>query len=191
MACLPLTARHRVARRKWASQHCDITQMRRNTNTHDSHLSPEFEVATGTRVQSVTVSKTLMRKSNFQEDIIDSRCTFTWREPVTPNLFLNVREIYHYSSDCLVFWESITLDGCTRMHVFERCTVMNENARLRRAHLVDEFQESQDIRCINIAVRSPHLILIPHAWDSWGHSHSPSRRTLTEGLKPELLNEWN
>ncbi|GFU34359.1 transposable element Tcb2 transposase [Trichonephila clavipes] len=114
----------------------------------------------------------------------DSPPTFIWRETGTRYLPSNVREINNYGGGCLMVWEGILLDGRTPLHVFERGSVtgvrykdevlepyvllfngacfpelilMDDNARPHLALLVDEFLESEDIRCMDWPARSPKL----------------------------------
>ena len=117
-------------------------------------------------------------------------------------------------------WASILLDGRTHLHVFERGTVtavryrdevlepyvrlfrgevnpdiilMDDNARPHRAHLVDEFLESEDILRMDWPARSRDLNPIEHAWDALGRAiatRNPPPRTI-HGLKTALLNKWD
>ncbi|KFM64736.1 Transposable element Tcb2 transposase, partial [Stegodyphus mimosarum] len=112
----------------------------------------------------------------------DSRRTFMWREPKNRYLRSNVREINNYGGGGVMIWAGIMLEGRTPLHVFDRGSVtsvryrddvlepyvglfrgavgpefilQDDNARPRRAFLVDEFLESEDIRRINRPARSP------------------------------------
>ncbi|GBM26092.1 hypothetical protein AVEN_12851-1 [Araneus ventricosus] len=112
------------------------------------------------------------------------------------------------------------LDGRKPLHVFERGTVtdvryrddilepyvrlfrgavgpefilMDDNARLHRALLVDEFLESEDILRIDWPARSPDFNPIEHVWDALGRAiatRNPPPRTIQE-MKTALLNEWD
>ncbi|GFU28802.1 transposable element Tc1 transposase [Trichonephila clavipes] len=114
----------------------------------------------------------------------------------------------------------IMLDCRTPLHVFERGSVtgvryrdevlepylcffrgacdpqlvlMDDNARLHRALLVDEFLESQDIRRMDWAARSPYLNPIGYVWDALSRvigTLNPPPRTIQE-MKTALLNEWD
>ncbi|GFX19263.1 transposable element Tc1 transposase [Trichonephila clavipes] len=84
-------------------------------------------------------------------------------------------------------WAGITLDGRTHFYVFARGTTTAV-----RAHLVDEFLESEDIHRMDWPVISEDLISILHAWSALRRAiatHKPPLRTI-QGLKTELLNEW-
>ncbi|GFW23179.1 DDE_3 domain-containing protein [Trichonephila clavipes] len=84
---------------------------------------------------------------------------------------------------------SITFDGLIHTYIFERGSLTAVRYKDERAHLVDEFLESEDIHRMDWPVRSPDLILIEHAWDPLTiATRKPSLRTL-QGLKTELLNE--
>ncbi|GBM75723.1 hypothetical protein AVEN_92726-1 [Araneus ventricosus] len=90
-------------------------------------------------------------------------------------------------------WAGIMLDGHTPLHFFERSTVtgvryrneiletyvclfrgavgpyfilMDDNARPHRAHLVDDFLESEDIRRMDWPIRSSDLNPIEHVRDA-------------------------
>ncbi|GFU83711.1 transposable element Tcb2 transposase [Trichonephila clavipes] len=93
---------------------------------------------------------------------------FTWTHYLPPD----VLEIDNYGGGGLMVWAGIMLDGRTPLHVFERDSVtgvryrdevletyvqlfrgacgqefilMDDNTRLQRTPLVDEFLESEDI----------------------------------------------
>lgn len=119
-----------------------------------------------------------------------------WREPGTRYLPSNVQEIDHYGSECLMVWVGIMLDSYIPLHVFERGTVIgvryrNENlepyiclfrgavipdfilmnnAQPHRAHLVDDFLESEDIRQMNYPARFRDLSPVEHVWDTMGRA---------------------
>ncbi|GFX39949.1 DDE_3 domain-containing protein [Trichonephila clavipes] len=78
------------------------------------------------------------------------------------------------------------------MHAFFTVAVgldfilIDDNVRPHRAYLVNEFLESEDIRWMDMPVRSPHLIRIQHAWDARGRAiatPNPLPRTIRR-LKP-------
>ncbi|GFW55417.1 transposable element Tcb2 transposase [Trichonephila clavipes] len=70
---------------------------------------------------------------------------------------------------------------------------MDDNARPHRAHFVDEFLESEDIKRIPSPANSPDLNPIENLWDYLGRAiarrHPPPRDV--NGLKAALLEEWS
>ncbi|GFW46254.1 transposable element Tcb2 transposase [Trichonephila clavipes] len=129
----------------------------------------------------------------------------------TSYLHSNVHEIDNYGGESLMVWAIIMLDGRTPLSVFERGSVtdvryrneflkpyvclfrdacgpefilMDDNARLHRALLVDEFLKSEDIRRIDCPARSPNLNPIEHVWDALGGAtatRNPLREPSREG----------
>ncbi|KAJ4436830.1 hypothetical protein ANN_16962 [Periplaneta americana] len=69
---------------------------------------------------------------------------------------------------------------------------MDDNARLHRANLVDEYHEGEDIRRMDWPAMSPDLNAIEHAWGALGRrvaAHQPPSRTLST-LRNALRQEW-
>ncbi|GBM09329.1 Transposable element Tc1 transposase [Araneus ventricosus] len=148
----------------------------------------------------------------------DSRRTFIWRETGTRYIPSNGREFDHYGGGDLMVWAGIMLDDRTPLHVFESGTVtgvryrdeilepyvslfrgavgpefilMDDNARPHRALLVDEFLESEDIRRMDWAARSPDLNPIEHVYDALGRAIATRNLppTTIQEMKTALLNE--
>ncbi|GBM11017.1 Transposable element Tcb2 transposase [Araneus ventricosus] len=169
--CVPLTSTNRRVRLAWCREHRDWSMDQRATVL-------------------------FIDESRFSLNT-DSRRTFIWREPGTRYLPYYVREIDHYGRGGLMVWAGIMLDGGTPLHVFERGTVtgvryrdeilepyvrlfrgavgpefilMDDNARLHRALLVDEFLESEDISQMDWPARSPDLNHIEPVWDALGRA---------------------
>lgn len=193
VVCVPLTVVHKRDRLEWSRQHLDWTQDQ--------------------------WSKVLFSDESRFSLQPDSRRVLIWREPGTRYHPSNIFERDHYGGGGLLVWGGIMLNGRTDLHVFESGSVtgrryadeilepcvrlfrgavgpefifMDDNARPHRAHLVDDFLESEDIRRMEWPARSPDLNPIEHVWDALGRrvgERQPPPRNLQE-LKMALLEEW-
>lgn len=70
--------------------------------------------------------------------------------------------------------------------------LMDDNARPHRAHVVDDFLETEDIARMVWPARSPDLNPIEHVWDALGRrvasrEHPP---TTHQALRVALQEEW-
>lgn len=110
-----------------------------------------------------------------------SRCTFIWTEAGTRYLSFNINR---YGSRGLMFCAGIMWLGRTLLRIFKSGTVtdvkyrdvvletyvclfrgtvrpdlilMDDNTRPHEAHLVDDFQEREDIHWIDWPARSEHI----------------------------------
>ncbi|GFX72532.1 hypothetical protein TNCV_4061291 [Trichonephila clavipes] len=83
----------------------------------------------------------------------------------TRNLLSNVREIDHYGNGGLMIWACITLNMAahTSMSFWLEFYFNGWQQKTHRAHLVDDFLESEDIRRMDWPIRSPEIIRIEHA----------------------------
>ena len=69
---------------------------------------------------------------------------------------------------------------------------MDDNARLHKVRLVEDYLESEDIHRMDWPAKSPDLNPIEHAWYALGRAvatRQPPLRTIQE-LKPALMEEW-
>ena len=192
--CVPLTAAHKRAHLAWCRQHQPWTRLQWSTMLFTD-------------------------ESRFSLDT-DSRRTLIWREPMTRYHPSHIREMDHYGGGGVMVWAGIMLDSRTPLHVFDRGSLtamryreeilepyvrlfrgavglrflfMDDNKSPHRAHLVDVYLESENIRRMDWPARSPDLKPIEHIWDALGRaiaSRHPPPRTIPE-LKTALLQEWD
>ncbi|UYV69889.1 hypothetical protein LAZ67_7001107 [Cordylochernes scorpioides] len=184
MVCIPLTSAHRRARLNWCLEH--------HAWIHDQWANVLFS-----------------DESRFSLNT-DSRRVFIWREPGI---------CYHPKGGSLLVWAGISSSRRTPLHIFSGGTLtaqrykdeilepylrpyrdqighnlifMDDNARPHRARLVNEYLQSENIRRMDWAARSPDLNPIEHVWDALGRrigARHPSPRTLVE-LRTVQLEEW-
>ncbi|GFW81185.1 transposable element Tcb2 transposase [Trichonephila clavipes] len=194
MVCIPLTPRHRAARRRWAAEHRDWEQ-------HDwSH-------------------GLFTDESRFSLES-DTRRVLVWRDRGTRNNPAFVRERSQYRRAGWMVWGGISIGGRMDLHIIRNGTLtgrryadkilrpyvipyavaigdsfvfQDDNARPHRARLVENMVEAETIQRMEWAACSPDLNPIEHVWDML-------RRRIAARLRPPatvrdleiaLLEEWN
>ncbi|GFX94522.1 transposable element Tcb2 transposase [Trichonephila clavipes] len=104
MVCIPLTPRHRVARRRWAAEHRDWEQ-------HD-----------WSQVLFTDESRFSLER--------DTRHVLVWRDRGTRNNPAFVRERSQYRRAGWMVWGGISIGGRTDLHIIRNDTLTGRRARL-------------------------------------------------------------
>lgn len=194
--CVPLTRIQRRDRLEWSHQHANwtIEQWANVLFTDESKFSVDN----------------------------DSRRIRIWRESGTRFQDSNIVERDHFGGASIMVWAGILLTTRTALHEIVRVhrqgltairyrdevlaphvrlfrgavgpdfVLMDDNARPHRAHVVDDFLETEDIARMVWPARSPDLNPIEHVWDALGRrvasrEHPP---TTHQALRVALQEEW-
>ncbi|GFU50666.1 transposable element Tcb2 transposase [Trichonephila clavipes] len=166
MVCIPLTPRHRAARRRWAAEHRDWEQ-------HDW-------------------SQVLFTDESRFGLECDTRRVLVWRTgalEVTPHSFVKRSQ---YRRAGWMVWGGISIGGRTDLHIIRNGTLtgrryadeilrphvipyagairdsfvfQDDNGRPHRARLVENMLEAETIQRMECPMCSPDLNPIEHVWD--------------------------
>ncbi|GFV75627.1 transposable element Tcb2 transposase [Trichonephila clavipes] len=194
MVCIPLTPRHRAARRRWAAEHRDWEQ-------HD-----------WSQVLFTDESRFCLE--------CDTRRVLVWRNRGTRNNPEFVRERSQYRKAGWMVWSGISIGGRTDLHIIRNGTLkvrryadeilrphvipyagaigdsfvfQDDNARPHRARLVESMLEAGTIQLMEWPACSPDLNPIKHVWDMIARSIAarPRPPDTVRDLEIALLEEWN
>ncbi|GFX68742.1 transposable element Tcb2 transposase [Trichonephila clavipes] len=194
MVCIPLTPRHRVARRRWAAEHRDWEQ-------HDW-------------------SQVLFTdESRFSQEC-ETRRVLVWRDRGTRNNPAFFRERSQYRRAGWMVWGGISIGGRTNLHIIRNDTLtgrryadeiirphvipyaggiedsfvfQDANALPQRARLVENMLEAETIQRMEWPAFYPDLNPIEHVWDMLGRriAARPRPPATVRDLEIALLEEWN
>ncbi|GFW34907.1 transposable element Tcb1 transposase [Trichonephila clavipes] len=194
MVCIPLTPRHRAARRRWAVEHRDWEQ-------HDW-------------------SQVLFTDESQFSLECDTRRVLVWRDRDTRNNPTFVRERSQYRRAGWMVWGGISIGGRTDLHIIRNGTLkgrryadeilrphvipyvgaigdsfvfQDDNARPHRARLVENMLEAGTIQRMEWPACFPDLNPIEHVWDMLGRriAARPRPSATIRDLEIALLEEWN
>lgn len=194
MVCIPLTPRHRAARRRWAAEHRDWEQ-------HDW-------------------SQVLFTDESRFSLECDTRRVLVWRDRGTRNNPAFVRERSQYRRAGWMVWGGISIGGRTDLHIIRNGTLtarryadeilrphvipyaaaigdsfvfQQDNARPHTARLVENMLEAETIQRMEWPACSPDLNPIEHVWDMLGRriAARPRPPVTVRDLEIALLQEWN
>ncbi|GFX29817.1 transposable element Tcb2 transposase [Trichonephila clavipes] len=194
MVFIPLTPRHRVARRRWASEHRDWEQ-------HDW-------------------SQVLFTDESRFSLECSTRRVLVWRDRGTRNNPTFVRERSQYKRAGWIVWGGISIGGRTDLHIIRNGTLtgrryadeilrphvipyagairdsfvfQDDNARPHRARLMENMLEAETIQRVEWPACSPDLNPIEHVWDMLGRriAARPRPPATVRDLEIALLEEWN
>ncbi|GFV24195.1 transposable element Tc1 transposase [Trichonephila clavipes] len=192
--CIPLTPRHRAARRRRAAVHRDWEQ-------HDW-------------------SQVLFTDESRFSLECDTRRVLVWRDRGTRNNPAFVRERSQYRRAGWMVWGGISIGGRTDLHIIQNGTLtgrryadeilrphvipyagaigdsfvfQDDNARPHRARLVENMLEAETIQRMEWSVCSSDLNPIEHVWDMLGRriAAGPRPPATVRDLEIALLEEWN
>ncbi|GFX98110.1 transposable element Tcb2 transposase [Trichonephila clavipes] len=193
-SAIPLTPRHRAARRRWAAEHRDWEQ-------HD------------------WCQVLFTDESRFSLEC-DARRVPVWRDRGTRNNPAFVRERSQYRRAGWMVWGGVSIGGRTDLHIIRNDTLtgrryadeilrphvipyagaigdsfvfQDDNARAHRARLVENMLEAETIQRTECPVSSPDLNPIEHVWDMLGRriAARPRPPATVRDLEISLLEEWN
>ncbi|GFT15425.1 transposable element Tcb2 transposase [Trichonephila clavipes] len=194
MVCIPLTPRHRAARRRWAAEHRDWEQ-------HDW-------------------SQVLLTDESRFSLECDTRRVLVWRDRGTRNNPAFVRERSQYRRDGWMVWGGISIGRRTDLHIIRNGTLtgrryademlrhhvipyagaigdsfvfQDDNTRPHTARLVENMLEAETIQRMEWPAYSPDLNPIEHVWDRLGRriAAQPRPSATVRDLEIALLAEWN
>ncbi|GFS56805.1 transposable element Tc1 transposase [Trichonephila clavipes] len=169
MVCIPLTPRHRAARRRWAAKHRDWEQ-------HDW-------------------SQVLFTDESRFSVQCDTRRVLVWTDRGTRNnpAFVvkghNTEELVGWYADKILRPHVIPYAGA----IGDSFVFQDDNARPHRARLVENMLEAETIQRMEWPACSPDLNPIEHVWDILGRriAARPRPPATVRDMEIALLEEWN
>ncbi|GFY32654.1 transposable element Tcb2 transposase [Trichonephila clavipes] len=194
MFCIPLTPRHRAARRRWAAEHRDWEQ-------HDW-------------------SQVLFTDESQFSLECDTRRVLVWRDRGTRNKPTFVRERSQYRRAGWMVLGGISIGGRTDLHIIRNGTLtgrryadeilrphvipyagaigdsfvfQDDNARPHRARLVENMLEAETIQRMEWPACSPDLNPWEYVWDMLGRriAARPRPPATVRDMEIALHEEWN
>ncbi|GFV24123.1 transposable element Tcb1 transposase [Trichonephila clavipes] len=170
MVCIPLTPRHRAARRRWAAEHRDWEQ-------HDW-------------------SQVLFTDESRFSLECDTRRVLVWRDRGTRNNPAFVRERSQYRRAGWMVWgwnQHRRTYGPAYHSEWHFDGPKDDNARPYRARLVENMLEAETIQLMEWPACSPDLNPIEYVWYMLGRriSARPRLPATVRDLENPLLEEWN
>ncbi|GFW44017.1 transposable element Tc1 transposase [Trichonephila clavipes] len=164
MVCIPLTPRHRAARKRWDAEHRDWEQ-------HD-WSQVLFTV-----------------ESRFSLEC-DTRRVLVWRDRGTRSNPAFVRERSQYRSGWKILRPHVIPYAGA---IGDSFVFQEDNARPHSARLVENMLEAETIQRMEWPACSPDLNPIEHVWDMLGRriATRPRPPATVRDLEIALLEEWN
>ncbi|GFW79047.1 transposable element Tcb2 transposase [Trichonephila clavipes] len=163
MVCIPLTPRHRAARRRWAAEHRDWEQ-------HDWS-------------QVMFTDKSLFSLE------CDTRRVLVWRDRWTYGPTYHSEWHFERYADEILRPHVFPYAGA----IGDSFVFQDDNSRPHRARLVENMLKAETIQRVEWPACSPDLNPIEHVWDMLRRriAARPRPPATVRDLEIALLEEWN